>query len=114
MKKEREKTKGNENIDVTTRGIAANALNKGGSKKWAVGKKWTGYKKIPASTGPVGTVMCVMKNYFSSVSIAFQSIAAIAPPTSGPTMKIQRFVSAVPPWKSAGPIERAGLTDVPV
>jgi hypothetical protein len=45
MKKEREKTKGNENIDVTTRGIAANALNKGVSEERAVGKKWTGYKK---------------------------------------------------------------------
>lgn len=64
MKKEREKTKGNENIDVTTRGIAANALNKGGSEKGAVEKKWTGYKKIPASTGPVGTDMCVMKKLF--------------------------------------------------
>ncbi len=114
MKKEREKTKGNDNIDVTTRGIAANTLNKGGSEKWVVEKKWTGYKKSRQAQGPVGTDMCVMKNYFSSVSIAFQSIAAIAPPTSGPTMKIQRFVSAVPPWKSAGPIERAGLTDVPV
>ena len=39
MKKEREKTKGNENIDVTTHGIAANALNKGGSEKWAIEKK---------------------------------------------------------------------------
>lgn len=114
MKKEREKTKGNENIDVTTHGIAANALNKGTSEKRAVGKKWTGYKKNPGKHGPVGIDMCERNNYFSSVSIAFQSIAAIAPPTSGPTMKIQRFVSAVPPWKSAGPIERAGLTDVPV
>ena len=58
MKKEKEKTKGNENIDVTTHEIAANALNKGGSEKWAVGKKWTGYKKIPASTGLSGLI-CV-------------------------------------------------------
>jgi hypothetical protein len=45
MKKKRKKTKGNENIDVTTYAIAANALNKGISEKRAVEKKWTGYKK---------------------------------------------------------------------
>ncbi|MBR6139431.1 MAG: hypothetical protein IKQ12_07695 [Prevotella sp.] len=58
MKKERKKTKGNENIDVTTHVIAANALNKGTSEKSAVGKKWTEYKKIPASTGLSGLI-CV-------------------------------------------------------
>ena len=42
MKKERKKTKGNENIDVTTRGIAANALNKGTSEKRAIEKKVDG------------------------------------------------------------------------
>jgi hypothetical protein len=58
MKKEREKTKGNENIDVTTRGIAANALNKGTSEKRAVGKKWTGYKKSRQAQGLSGLI-CV-------------------------------------------------------
>ena len=54
-----------------------------------------------------------IKNYFS-VSIIFQTNEAKAAPTNGPTMKIQRLASAVPPWKIAGAIERAGFTDVPV
>ena len=44
----------------------------------------------------------------------FQMHAARAPPTKGPTMKIQRLANAVPPWKMAGASERAGLTEVPV
>ena len=47
-------------------------------------------------------------------SMSFHIPAAHAPPTNGPTMKIQRFARAVPPWKIAGAIERAGFTDVPV
>ena len=52
--------------------------------------------------------------FYFSVSMSFQMPAAQAPPTNGPTMKIQRLASAVPPSKMAGAIERAGLTDVPV
>ena len=52
--------------------------------------------------------------YFSAGSMIFQMHAASVPPTNGPTMNIQRLVSAVPCWKTAGAIERAGLTDVPV
>ena len=54
------------------------------------------------------------KTYFSEGSIIFQMHAARAPPTKGPTMKIQRLANAVPPWKMAGASERAGLTEVPV
>ena len=53
-------------------------------------------------------------NYSGLVSIALHIKAAIDAPISGPTMKIHKLAKAVPPWKSAGPIERAGLTDVPV
>ena len=52
--------------------------------------------------------------YYFSVSISFQIPAAQAPPTNGPTMKIHRLASAVPPWNTAGAIERAGFTEVPV
>ena len=52
--------------------------------------------------------------YSFSVSITFQIPAAIAAPTNGPTMNIQRLERAVPPWKKAGAKERAGFTDVPV
>ena len=52
--------------------------------------------------------------YFSAGSMAFQMIAAKAPPTKGPTMKIHKLASAVPPWKMAGASERAGFTEVPV
>ena len=52
--------------------------------------------------------------YFSVGSMSFQMPAAQAAPTSGPTMNIQRLVSAVPPSKKAGASERAGLTEVPV
>jgi hypothetical protein len=55
----------------------------------------------------------VSPTYFS-LSMSFQIPAAQAPPTNGPTMKIQRFARAVPPWKMAGAIERAGFTEVPV
>ena len=53
-------------------------------------------------------------HYLSAGSIIFQMPAAQAPPTNGPTMKIQRLARAVPPWKMAGAIERAGFTLVPV
>ena len=62
----------------------------------------------------VGLRYVLLFIYFSLTSISFQIPAAQAPPTNGPTMKIQRFVSAVPPWKTAGAIERAGFTLVPV
>jgi hypothetical protein len=52
--------------------------------------------------------------YFSDGSMSFQMPAAQAPPTKGPMMKIQRLVRAVPPWKMAGAILRAGFTEVPV
>ena len=52
-------------------------------------------------------------SYFSQ-EISFQTPAANAPPARGPRMKIQSCLSASPPWKIAGPIERAGLTEVPV
>ena len=64
-------------------------------------------------------MMIIKDPYFSSGSITRQITEAKAAPTKGPTMKIQRLLSAVtgPPIncaKIAGPIERAGLTDVPV
>ena len=48
------------------------------------------------------------------LSMIFQTQALSAAPINGATMKIQRLVSAVPPWKMAGAMLRAGLTDVPV
>lgn len=47
-------------------------------------------------------------------SITFHIPAAMAAPMNGPMMKIQSCDSSSPPWNIAGPIERAGLTDVPV
>ena len=47
-------------------------------------------------------------------SMIFQMQAAKAPPMNGPTMKIHRLASAVQPWNTAGAIERAGFTEVPV
>lgn len=44
----------------------------------------------------------------------FQTRAASAPPTSGATMNTQRSANAWPPAKRAGPMERAGFTEVPV
>lgn len=52
--------------------------------------------------------------YFSSGAIIFQHPAAIAPPTNGPTMNTQSCDKALPPSKRAGPMERAGFTEVPV
>ena len=57
-------------------------------------------------------IQYLLQDYLSS--IAFQAKAAIAAPMNGPTIKIQRLVSAVPPWNNAGAIERAGFTEVPV
>ena len=54
------------------------------------------------------------KVYFFAGSMIFHTSAASAPPTNGPTMKIQRLAKAEPPWNRAGPMERAGFTDVPV
>lgn len=41
-------------------------------------------------------------------------MAANAAPTIGAKIKIQSCDRASPPCRSAGPIERAGFTDVPV
>lgn len=46
--------------------------------------------------------------------IIFQMRAAKTAPTTGPTMNTHSCDSATPPSKRAGPIERAGFTDVPV
>ena len=51
------------------------------------------------------------ENYFS-VSISFQTPAANAPPANGPRIKIQICSKAAPPSKSAGPMLRAGFTEV--
>ena len=62
-----------------------------------------------------------LKTYSSTLagSITRQITLANAPPTKGPTMKIHKLLNAEtgPPAhcaRKAGPIERAGLTDVPV
>ena len=57
----------------------------------------------------------VVTAYFlAGVSTTFHIRAASAAPISGPTMNIHRLVRAVPPSNSAGPMLRAGFTDVPV
>ena len=53
-------------------------------------------------------------DFLHSLERHFQTPAAKAPPARGPRMKIQSCFSASPPWKRAGPMERAGLTEVPV
>ena len=60
-----------------------------------------------------GRIVWLNVNYLDGSTI-FHTPAANAAPTKGPTMNIHRLDKAVPPWKSAGPMERAGLTDVPV
>lgn len=52
--------------------------------------------------------------YYLCGQIAFQTPAEQAAPTSGATMNSHSCDSAVPPSNSAGPMLRAGLTDVPV
>ena len=62
-----------------------------------------------------GLPTLLFKVYFSAfTSMAFQSTAAIAAPSSGAAMNTQSSARALPPSNRAGPIERAGLTDVPV
>ena len=57
----------------------------------------------------------VKPTYYSlSLAITFQRRAAMAPPMNGPTMNTHNCERASPPWKRAGPMERAGLTEVPV
>ena len=51
---------------------------------------------------------------FSSLAKYFHTIAAIAAPTSGPTINTQTWDKASPPTKIAGAKLLAGLTDVPV
>ena len=51
---------------------------------------------------------------FSSPPIAFQTNALTAAPTNGATMKSHNCDNARPPSNKAGPMLRAGLTDVPV
>ena len=53
-------------------------------------------------------------DYFLQPAIIFQTIALKAAPTKGPTMNIHNCCKASPPWKRAGPMLRAGFTDVPV
>lgn len=57
-----------------------------------------------------------LKNYFSSAAgaSADHTTALRAPPQRGATMNTQRSLRAWPPAKRAGPMERAGFTDVPV
>lgn len=65
--------------------------------------------------GRCGAMLCMRGGWdYSLVSMTFQIPAAARAPTKGPTMKIQRLVRAVPPWKMAGAILRAGFTLVPV
>ena len=71
--------------------------------------------KVPIKCYLTGTFAFLQDlGYFLAGCIIFQIPAAQAPPTNGPTMKIQRLARAVPPWNTAGAIERAGFTDVPV
>jgi hypothetical protein len=44
----------------------------------------------------------------------FHTPAANTAPINGATMKIHKSAKALPPAKTAGPIERAGFTEVPV
>ena len=57
--------------------------------------------------------MCAECDY-SSTFTAFQRPTAMMAPTNGPAMNTHTFARASPPAKIAGPIERAGFTDVPV
>ena len=59
------------------------------------------------------TVLNTVKLY-SSEPIIFQMPAAMAAPANGPTINTQSSLRACPPWKIAGPMERAGFTEVPV
>ena len=52
--------------------------------------------------------------FYSFVSMAFHINAARMAPVNGPTINTHRSAIASPHSKSAGPIERAGFTDVPV
>ena len=73
-------------------------------------------KRECAETHPPNDIICRNSTYFLSASgsMAFHAKAANAPPTNGPTMNTQSCANALPPSKRAGPMERAGLTDVPV
>ena len=54
------------------------------------------------------------KNYFSGFKMNLCTRPATAAPKRGATMNTQSWLRAVPPERTAGPKERAGLTDVPV
>ena len=84
-----------------------------GPPRSASGNKYE-KEDVPILTHPPFKLWGLLSAYFLAGWIIFQMPAAQAPPTNGPTMKIQRLVRAVPPWKMAGANERAGFTDVPV
>ena len=84
-----------------------------GPPRSASGNKYE-KEDVPILTHPPFKLWGLLSAYFLAGCIIFQIPAAQAPPMKGPTMKIQRLARAVPPWKMAGAIERAGFTDVPV
>lgn len=62
----------------------------------------------------LGKAMCSYFSHLQSQPMHFHMRAAMAAPAKGPTINIHNCSRAAPPWKIAGPIERAGFTDVPV
>ena len=63
---------------------------------------------------PISIIVSSTVNLYSSEPIIFQMPAAMAAPANGPTINTQSSLRACPPWKRAGPMERAGFTEVPV
>ncbi len=63
---------------------------------------------------PISIIVSSTVNLYSSEPIIFQMPAAMAAPANGPTINTQSSLRACPPWKIAGPMERAGFTEVPV
>ncbi len=57
---------------------------------------------------------CISLPIYLPLPISFQTAADKAAPRNGPTINIHNWLSASPPSKSAGPMLRAGLTEVPV
>ncbi len=58
--------------------------------------------------------VCLKNQACFAGSIAFQISAASAPPQRGATINTQRSDRACPPSNKAGPMLRAGFTEVPV
>ena len=82
-------------------------------------KKWSCIRenKAAALSGRLRLHICMfvcISRYSLLGATMRQQPAAIAAPRNGPTMNTHNSSSAFPPSKSAGPIERAGLTEVPV